>query len=72
MHLAKILGACPSRARPYKVLDAIYWSELAAEKVKIRIAALVTWGSPLIPAEVTMDREELCKSRDKLCFWRTQ
>jgi hypothetical protein len=54
VHLAKILGACPSRAIPYKVREAMYWSELAAEKVKIKMHALIKEGRPLIPAEVTI------------------
>lgn len=37
VHLVKILGALPSLAIPYRVRVAMYWSELAAEMVKIRI-----------------------------------
>jgi hypothetical protein len=34
----KILGAFPSRARPYRVRDPMYRSELAAESTNTRIA----------------------------------
>lgn len=37
MQRVKILGAFPSLAIPYSVRVAMYWSELAAEIVKIRI-----------------------------------
>jgi hypothetical protein len=52
------MGACPSRAIPYKVREAMYWSELAAEKVKIKMHALITEGRPLIPAEVTIENKK--------------
>jgi hypothetical protein len=36
VHLVKIRGALPSLAIPYKVRVAMYWSELAAERVNKR------------------------------------
>ena len=50
VHLAKILGACPSQARPYKVREAAYRSEFPAEKAATRMTALMIDGSTLIPA----------------------
>jgi hypothetical protein len=46
----KIFGACPSRAREYRVLDPAYTHELPDEKAEIKIAALITWFNPSIPA----------------------
>lgn len=50
--LAKIRWAFPSKARPCNVRDAIYRSELAALRVKIRIIALTTSLSELILTSV--------------------
>lgn len=47
--LLKMLGAFPSRARPYRVRDPIYKSELAALRTKTRIAPLITWFRTLMP-----------------------
>lgn len=38
----RTLGAFPSLAIPYRVRVAMYWSELAAEMVKMRIQLIVS------------------------------
>lgn len=45
----KIRGAFPSMARPYRVREPMYRSELAALMTKTRMAALMTWFRTLIP-----------------------
>ena len=50
--LAKIFGALPSAARPYRVREPMYRSEFAALSTKIRMHALMTWFRVLIPARV--------------------
>lgn len=52
MTLAKMRGALPSAARPYRVRDAMYRSELAALSTNMRMQALITWFRVLIPARV--------------------
>jgi hypothetical protein len=47
--LLKIAGAFPSTAKPYKVREPMYKSELAALITKMRIAALIIWLRTLIP-----------------------
>ena len=49
---AKIFGAWPWTARPYRVRVPMYKSEFAAERTKMRIAALMIWFRTLIPASV--------------------
>lgn len=49
---AKMRGALPSRAKPNRVREAMYKSELLAEKTKRRIHALRIPGSALMPANL--------------------
>lgn len=49
---AKIFGACPRMARPYKIRDEQNRNELPAEKALVKIAALIIDGRTFIPARV--------------------
>ena len=48
----KILGAFPSKARPYKVRDPMYRSEFAADMTKMRIALRERDEHQLVIAEM--------------------
>jgi hypothetical protein len=50
VHFRRSRGAWPEQARPYKVRDDAYKSELPAEKADTRITALTMEGSDFIPA----------------------
>lgn len=46
----KILGPWPSAASEYRVRDPAKTQELPEENADIKIAALITWFNPAIPA----------------------
>jgi hypothetical protein len=50
VHLRRNRGAWPAHARPYRVRDDAYRSELPAEKAETKITALMIEGSALILA----------------------
>jgi hypothetical protein len=52
VHLAKILGACPRRARPYRIRDEQKRNEFAALNALVMTPALMMLGRTLIPAFV--------------------
>lgn len=49
---AKILGADPDTARPYRAREEVYKSEDPADQAEDRRQALMTLGRPLIPDRV--------------------
>lgn len=54
---AKMRGALPSIAKPYRVREPIYKSEFAALKTKSRIHALMTWLRTLMPAREAAEHD---------------
>lgn len=50
VHLAKIRGAWPRRASPYKIRDEVNKKLLPAENALVKTPALMMWGKTLIPA----------------------
>jgi hypothetical protein len=50
VHWRRIRGAWPAHARPYKVRDDAYRSELPAENADTKMTALMIEGSALILA----------------------
>lgn len=41
VHLAKMRGAWPRTARPYKIREAVYKNELPAENAEVKTQALI-------------------------------
>lgn len=52
VHLAKMRGACPRTARPYKMREDVKRKELPAEKAEVKTHALMMCGRALIPARL--------------------
>ena len=73
VHLRRNDGAWPAHARPYKVRDDAYRSELPEEKAETRMTALMMEGSDLILAfsiAITKGEDEAVdapKSLGSLC-----